>query len=125
RGAPASRRTSKATFPAHPDWWAFLYLLIFLPLAEAGMTPTPSPTPPGTPTAAPPAVLAFPADLTTPGRGLLALTAPGQDAYLLESVTGGESQARFSFIGLDAVESFEAGARAALVRPEGAEPLPG
>jgi anthranilate synthase component 1 len=70
-------------------------------------------------------VLAFPADLTTPVRAFLALTEPGQDAYLLESVTGGESQARFSFIGLDAVETFEAGTRAALVRPEGAESLPG
>ncbi len=69
-----------------------------------------------TPTSAPPLVMAFPADLTTPVRAFLALTEPGQDAYLLESVTGGESQARFSFIGLDAVEVFEAGTTAALVR---------
>jgi anthranilate synthase component 1 len=72
-----------------------------------------------------PVVLAFPADLTTPVRAFLALTVPGQDAYLLESVTGGESQARFSFIGLDAIETFEVGRRAAIVRAGEAEELPG
>jgi anthranilate synthase component 1 len=72
-----------------------------------------------------PQVLAFPADLTTPVRAFLALTEPGQDAYLLESVTGGESQARFSFLGLDAAEVFQAGTRAALVRPEGTRALAG
>ena len=74
---------------------------------------------------APPLVLSFPADLTTPVRAFLALTAPGQDAYLLESVTGGESQARFSFLGLDVTETFEAGTQAALVRAEGILPLAG
>ncbi len=82
-----------------------------------------SPTP--TPSAAAPRVISFPADLTTPVRAFLALTDPGQDAYLLESVTGGESQARFSFIGLDASEIFEAGAEAALVRGGAREVLPG
>jgi anthranilate synthase component 1 len=75
--------------------------------------------------AAPPRVLSFPADLTTPVRAFLALTEPGQDCYLLESVTGGESQARFSFIGLDAQEVFEAGTRARIARPGGTETLPG
>jgi anthranilate synthase component I len=84
------------------------------------MTPSqPNPTPEA------PLVLSFPADLTTPVRAFLALTEPGQDAYLLESVTGGESQARFSFIGLDVTETFEVGAQAALIRPDGVEPLPG
>jgi len=73
----------------------------------------------------PPFVLAFPADLTTPVRAFLALTEPGQDAYLLESVHGGESQARFSFIGLDVTETFEVGDEARLIRPDGVEPLPG
>ena len=76
-------------------------------------------------TAAAPQVISFPADLTTPVRAFLALTEPGQDAYLLESVTGGESQARFSFIGLDVTETFEVGAQAAIVRPGGTELLPG
>jgi len=76
-------------------------------------------------TAAAPQVISFPADLTTPVRAFLALTEPGQDAYLLESVTGGESQARFSFIGLDAAEIFEAGTAASLVRDGQREPLPG
>ncbi|WP_306600196.1 anthranilate synthase component I family protein [Geothrix sp. 21YS21S-2] len=86
------------------------------------MTPA-SPT--STPAAAAPLVISFPADLTTPVRAFLALTEPGQDAYLLESVTGGESQARFSFIGLDASEVFEAGTEAALVRGGVREALPG
>jgi len=81
--------------------------------------------PPTIPSPQPPLVLAFPADLTTPVRAFLALTEPGQDAYLLESVTGGESQARFSFIGLDATETFEAGTRAAIVRNGVAQLLPG
>jgi len=72
-----------------------------------------------------PLVISFPADLTSPVRAFLALTEPGQDAYLLESVTGGESQARFSFIGLDASEIFEAGTRAAIVRQGEREDLPG
>jgi len=89
------------------------------------MTPSPiQPSPEALPAAAP-LVLAFPADLTTPVRAFLALTEPGQDAYLLESVTGGESQARFSFIGLDVTETFEVGAQAAIVRAGGTELLPG
>ena len=88
------------------------------------MLPALPPTP--APEAQPPLVLSFPADLTTPVRAFLALTEPGQDAYLLESVTGGESQARFSFIGLDATEVFEAGAAVAgLLRNGVREPLPG
>ena len=79
--------------------------------------------PPSTP--APPQVLSFPADLTTPVRAFLALTEPGQDAYLLESVTGGESQARYSFIGLDADERFEAGLEASITRAGVREVLAG
>jgi anthranilate synthase component 1 len=75
--------------------------------------------------AAPAQVLSFPSDLTTPVRAYLALTEPGQDAYLLESVTGGETQARFSFIGLDADEVFEAGDAAWVRRGDAREPLPG
>ena len=78
-----------------------------------------------TPLPDPPLVLAFPADLTTPVRAFLALTEPGQDAYLLESVTGGEFQARFSFIGLDVTETFEVADSARLIRPGGTEALPG
>lgn len=77
------------------------------------------------PNAPAPQVLAFPADLTTPVRAFLALTEPGQDAYLLESVTGGEAQARFSFLGLDATEVFRAGAGAALVRGGAVQALDG
>ena len=84
-----------------------------------------TPAPPPTPAATAPLVISFPADLTTPVRAFLALTEPGQDAYLLESVTGGESQARFSFIGLDAVEIFEAGTEARLRRGGAIQDLPG
>jgi anthranilate synthase component 1 len=70
--------------------------------------------------------MSFPADLTTPVRAFLALTDPGQDAYLLESVTGGEAQARYSFLGLDVAEVFEAGPRQArLCRGDHGEALPG
>jgi anthranilate synthase component 1 len=86
-------------------------------LSEAFMTPSPQ--------AAPPLVLSFPADLTTPVRAFLALTVPGQDAYLLESVTGGEAQARFSFLGLDATEIFEAGTEASILRGGVRETLAG
>lgn len=72
-----------------------------------------------------PLVIAFPADLTTPVRAFLALAEPGRDAYLLESVTGGETQARFSFIGLDATEVFEAGTTARIRRGDRVEELPG
>ncbi len=88
------------------------------------MTPTPATPLPETAAAAP-LVLSFPADLTTPVRAFLALTVPGQDCYLLESVTGGESQARFSFIGIDAVETFEVATQAAIVRNGIPEPVPG
>jgi len=89
------------------------------------MTPPPNPVAPDVPVAAPARVLSFPADLTTPVRAFLALTEPGQDAYLLESVTGGEAQARFSFIGLDATEIFEGGLQAAINRGGVRETLPG
>lgn len=89
------------------------------------MTPLPTPTLPDRPAAAPPRVIAFPADLTTPVRAFLALRDPGQDAYLLESVTGGEAQARYSFIGLDAGERFEAGLEASLTREGARVALPG
>jgi anthranilate synthase component 1 len=63
-----------------------------------------------------PEVLSFPADLTTPVRAFLALAAPGEDAFLLESVAGGESQARYSFLGFGTAEVFEAGERARVNR---------
>lgn len=72
-----------------------------------------------------PVVLGFPADLTTPVRAFLALTRPGEDAYLLESVAGGESQARYSFLGFRPSEIFEAGNRAHLRRGADREDLGG
>ena len=85
-----------------------------------------TPPPPSHPSAPLPArVLSFPADLTTPVRAFLALTEPGQDAYLLESVNGGEAQARFSFIGLDASEIFEGGLQASILRDGVRETLTG
>ena len=74
---------------------------------------------------APPSVIRVPADLTTPVRAFLCLTSPGQDAFLLESVAGGEAQARYSFLGFDPVERFEAGDAASVVRNGGATPLEG
>ena len=65
-----------------------------------------------------PAVLKVPADLTTPVRAFLCLTDPGEDAFLLESVAGGEAQARYSFLGFAPLERFEAGDAAFLVRGE-------
>jgi anthranilate synthase component 1 len=62
----------------------------------------------------PPEVLRFAADLTTPVRAFLALTRPGQDAFLLESVAGGETQARYSFMGWDPTEVLEVGDEAVL-----------
>lgn len=63
---------------------------------------------------APPAIIKVPADLTTPVRAFLCLTVPGQDAFLLESVAGGEAQARYSFLGFDPSERFEAGETASV-----------
>ena len=68
--------------------------------------------------ARPPVVLRIPADLTTPARAFRALTEPGDEAFLLESVAGGERQARYSFLGLAPSEVFEAG-RHALLRVDG------
>ncbi|MEW6366214.1 MAG: anthranilate synthase component I family protein [Acidobacteriota bacterium] len=62
----------------------------------------------------PPVVLRIPVDLGTPVRAFLALTKPGDDAFLLESVFGGESQARYSFLGFAPIELFEAGDGASL-----------
>jgi len=66
------------------------------------------------PPVADPAVLKIPADLTTPVRAFLCLTSPGEDAFLLESVAGGEAQARYSFLGFNPKEIFEAGTCATL-----------
>ena len=43
----------------------------------------------------------IPADLLTPLAVYLKLTAEGGESFLLESVEGGESLARYSFIGVD------------------------
>ena len=70
-----------------------------------------------------PAVLKVPADLTTPVRAFLCLTDPCEDAFLLESVAGGEAQARYSFLGFAPLERFEAGETALLVRGGETNPL--
>lgn len=72
-----------------------------------------------------PTVLKVPADLTTPVRAFLALTTPREDAFLLESVAGGEAQARYSFLGFRPAEVFEAGTAARLHRAAVVEDLPG
>lgn len=66
--------------------------------------------------AAPPETLRFSADLTTPVRAYLALVPRGAEGFLLESVAGGERQARYSFLGLDPLEVFEAGPHGAFLR---------
>jgi anthranilate synthase component 1 len=72
-----------------------------------------------------PALLKIPADLTTPVRAFLCLTSPGQDAFLLESVAGGEAQARYSFLGMAPGEVFEAGTAARVCREGNFLPLAG
>ena len=49
-----------------------------------------------------------PGDLRTPVSAFLALTARSERAFLLESVVGGERQARYSFIGRDPMSTLEA-----------------
>jgi anthranilate synthase component I len=49
-----------------------------------------------------------PGDLRTPVSAFLALSARSERAFLLESVLGGERQARYSFIGRDPVSTLEA-----------------
>ncbi|MGD9589784.1 MAG: anthranilate synthase component I family protein [Pyrinomonadaceae bacterium] len=53
------------------------------------------------PTAVIPVVSTMPADLLTPLAVYLKLAGNGRDSFLLESVEGGESLARYSFIGVD------------------------
>jgi anthranilate synthase component 1 len=72
-----------------------------------------------------PYFLKVPADLTTPVRAFLALTRPGEDAFLLESVAGGEAQARYSFLGFKPAEIFLAGREARRVRNGQTAPLVG
>ncbi|MEW6757377.1 MAG: anthranilate synthase component I family protein [Acidobacteriota bacterium] len=72
-----------------------------------------------------PEVLRFPADLTTPVRAFLALTSPKEESFLLESVAGGETQARYSFLGFGPSEVFEAGKTARLRNRGGLRELPG
>src|SRR5688572_21818533 len=48
-----------------------------------------------------PVVETMPADLLTPLAVYLKLSKPGGNSFLLESVAGGESLARYSFIGVD------------------------
>ena len=75
--------------------------------------------------AEPPRSLKIPADLTTPVRAFLCLTQPGEDAFLLESVAGGEAQARYSFLGFDPGSVFEAGSAARVRRNGNSRPLDG
>jgi anthranilate synthase component 1 len=75
--------------------------------------------------AAAPLLLKVPSDLTTPVRAFLALTRQSDDAYLLESVAGGESQARYSFLGFEPSEVFQAGRTASVARGNSATELPG
>jgi anthranilate synthase component 1 len=49
-----------------------------------------------------------PGDLRTPVSAFLSLSARSERAFLLESVIGGERQARYSFIGRDPVSTLEA-----------------
>lgn len=72
-----------------------------------------------------PVVVRFPSDLVTPVRAFLALVGEGEDAFLFESVAGGEAQARYSFLGLNPSERFCAGARAERIWGERSESLPG
>lgn len=72
-----------------------------------------------------PVVITVPADLITPVRAFCALTRPGDDAFLLESVVGGETQARYSFLGFEAREVFEAGRTAHIRRGSGVTALAG
>src|SRR5947209_4514914 len=53
------------------------------------------------PIMATPVVETMPADLLTPLGVFLALSAESQNCFLLESVEGGETLARYSFIGAD------------------------
>ncbi|MGC8723363.1 MAG: anthranilate synthase component I family protein [Acidobacteriota bacterium] len=69
--------------------------------------------------------LRIPGDLLTPVRAFLALTGPGEEAFLLESVAGGETQARYSFLGLHPAEVFEADGSARLRRGSESIPLAG
>src|SRR5690242_1452901 len=48
-----------------------------------------------------PAVESMPADLLTPLAVFLALSSDAENCFLLESVEGGETLARYSFIGAD------------------------
>jgi anthranilate synthase component 1 len=75
--------------------------------------------------AEPPVVVRFPSDLVTPVRAFLALTQEGEDSFLLESVAGGESQARYSFLGFRPSEIFESGDCASVRRGDNREELPG
>jgi len=85
--------------------------------------PSPQPAPPA---GGPPEFLRFSADLTTPVRAFLALVPRAAEGFLLESVAGGERQARYSFLGLDPLEVLEAGPRGAALRREGVRiSLPG
>lgn len=90
-------------------------------MAPRRSSPPPPPLPSG-----PPQILRFSADLTTPVRAFLALAPRGSEGYLLESVAGGERQARYSFLGLDPLEVLEAGQRGAVLRRGDRRfPLPG
>src|SRR5438477_9543231 len=59
-----------------------------------------------------PVVLTMPADLLTPLAVYLKLSAGSKSSFLLESVEGGKSLARYSFIGADPVEVVTGGREA-------------
>lgn len=72
-----------------------------------------------------PVVVKFPSDLVTPVRAFLALVGEGEDAFLFESVAGGEAQARYSFLGLRPSERFTSGETAQRFRGDRVEALEG
>jgi anthranilate synthase component I len=63
-----------------------------------------------------PVVDVMPADLFTPLAVYLKLARQGSSAFLLESVEGGESLARYSFIGVDPYQTLSGNGNAACLR---------
>ncbi|MFH1723371.1 MAG: chorismate-binding protein [Elusimicrobiota bacterium] len=73
-----------------------------------------------------PLVRELPADMTTPVAAFLRLARPGEPAFLLESVEGGERYARYSFLGARPFETISVANGAARVRRAGRDiPLGG
>jgi anthranilate synthase component 1 len=63
-----------------------------------------------------PVIDTMPADLHTPLSVYLRLAPSGQNSFLLESVDGGESLGRYSFIGTDPAMTLDGDAKSATVR---------